>query len=663
MKKFIFCLTLVSAVFMFCINGSADIATEMDTVIVTATRIAQHNYKIAGNVTVLTKEQIEASHAQSIPEILKEAVGAFIYDKNTTKTATLDIRGFGDTATRNVLVLVNGRKINAVDLSGPDLLQIPVEAVERIEIIRGAGSVLYGDNAVGGVVNILTRKGEGGLSGRTGGSYGSYDAQGTDTEISGAYKNISYFLYGKYADQRGYRQNSDVLTKDFNGRLGYKFSEKLSVDVDFGWHEDTYDLPGGLNPTELAATSRRDSANPADVADTEDRFVKLSLDVTPWLKDPYVGEFVVDLHARQRDVFDSFSGYDTDRSIRTLGVTGRYIFDHMVFDHEVNFVTGIDYYDTENDILGSGSNSDDLTISKGEFGAYGFLQAELFPNFFASGGTRYQKADYAFSQRNVAVDEKKHPSEWVSMGGFKYEFGEGSTLHASVQQTFRFLATDEWYSSFAGLNTDLEQQTGIQYEAGIKHNFNNVALASLTPYYMIIDNEIFFDPTNGFFGSNSNYDKTRRYGFELDGKVDLNHFMKLDFLDKWELFSNYTYQNPRFDEGANDGKDIPMVPRHQATAGTTVKFLDYFNFSLIGKYTGSRFAINDTLNETSPAKPYYVLDARLAYERDSLEFYVNINNILNELYAPYLVKSTSSTTKDAYPAPETNFVVGVNLKF
>jgi len=638
-------------------------SVDLEPIIVTTSRMAQHDYKIAGNVTVITQKQIEASHAQNVPDILRQALGTFIYDQNTVKTSTLDIRGFGDTAPRNVLVLVNERRINSVDISGPDLMQIPVEAIERIEVIRGAGSVLYGDNAVGGVVNIITKEGKGDLSGKLGAFYGSNDAQGSDMEVSGEWKNVSYFLYSKYADDRGYRQNSDVLTKDFNGRLGYKFSEKMSAGLDFGWHEDSYDLPGGITRAEIDQTSRRESMNPADVADTEDRFMKLSFDVTPWPGDIYLGRFVLDLHARKRDVFDSFSGYDTNRSIRALGVTPKYIFDHPVLNRDVNIVAGIDYYDTENNILGSGFNTDELTISKEEFGVYGLAEFELFPKLFANTGTRWHKADYAFSQRNIVVDEKRHPNEWVSMGGVKYEYGRGSTIHANAQQTFRFLATDEWYSTFSGLNTDLAQQTGIQYEAGIKHNFDDVALVSVTPYWMITNNEIFFDPSNGFFGSNSNYDKTYRQGVEVGSKLDLNHFLKWGFLDKFEFSTNYTYQNPEFGEGINEGKYIPMTPHHQATGGVTTRFMKHYNLALVGKYTGSRFAINDTLNVTSPAKPYYVLDLRLAYEYDLMEIYLNVNNILNSKYSPYVVKSTTSTVKDEFPAPETNFTAGVNLKF
>lgn len=649
-------------------NARADIKTELDTVVVTATRIAQHNYKIAGNVTVITKEEIEASNAQSVPDVLKEALGVYVFDQNTAKTAVVDIRGFGESAKSNVLVLVNDRKINAVDISGSDLIQVPIEAVERIEIIRGAGSVLYGDNAVGGVVNIITKKGEGELSGRLGGIYGSYDARATDLEVSGGKRDVSYFFYAKYFDQRGFRQNSDVLNNDFSTQIGYELSEKVSMDFNFGRHEDRYGLPGGLNATELESLGRRASVEEDNYATTNDQYFNLSFNLNPWPEDAYFGDFVLDLYYRDRDVFDDFFGSRTDRATDTKGIIAKYIFDHEMFGREVNVVTGIDYYDHENDITGQGSNAVDLTISKEEFGVYGFAQYELMSNVFVNAGTRYHKADYAFSQRDVAVDEKQRPEESVSMAGMKVEYAQGSTAHFNVQQTFRFLATDEWYSSSnfpefgitPNLNTELRQQTGIQYEAGIKHNFADRMILSVTPYWIDLKDEIFFDPV---MFVNSNYGKTRRVGVEAGQQVDLQKLFEIGFLDQLEFFANYTYQNPQFRDGANDGKDIPIVPRHQASAGIISGFFKNYHVSFIGRYVGSRFAINDTMNAASPVKPYFVLDGKLAYEKGGLEAYVAVNNILDKKYFAYVAKSAFSDAKDYYPAPEQNFTVGVNFKF
>lgn len=646
----------------------ADISQEMDTVVVTATRIAQTNYKIAGNVTVITREEIDASNAQNVPDILREALGVYMYDRSTAKTSVLDMRGMGDSATRNILVLVNDRKINNVDISGSDLIQVPIDAVERIEIIRGSSSVLYGDNAVGGVVNIITKKGEGEFSGKVGATYGSYDTRSTDLEVSGEYKKLSYYAYGSYFDQRGFRQNSDVLTKDFSTRLGYDVSDQFSVDLNIGWHKDRFGLPGGLSLAEIDAMNRRSSTEENNFGVTKDKYFDISFDMTPWPEDGYIGNFIVDVSYRDRDVFDVFFGSETFRETNTTGINAKYIFDHTLFDQEMNFILGVDYYDHENDIKGSGGNEVDLTISKNEYGVYTFTQYEILDDVHMNAGTRFHKADYNFSQRNVAVDVNQRPSESVNMVGMKWDYGKGSNIHWNVQQSFRFLATDEWYNSSnfpafgitPGLNTDLQQQTGIQYEAGIKHNYRDKVTFNVTPYWMDLKNEIFFDPV---LFINSNYNKTRRIGVEVGTKADIEKFIDFDFLDKLEFFTNYTYQNPQFREGANDGKDIPIVPRHQAGFGLITKFLDNYQVSLLGRYVGSRFAINDTLNTTPPIKPHFIMDAKIAYTFKDFEAYLGINNLLDKKYNTYVAKSAFSNAKDFYPAPEQNFAVGFNWRF
>ncbi|MCA9400402.1 MAG: TonB-dependent receptor [Candidatus Omnitrophica bacterium] len=657
------CVIALFVVFVSSHTGFALLTSQLDTVVVTATRIEQDSYKLAGNVSVITKEDIEASGARSVADVLKEVEGVFVYDNGSAKTTTVDIRGFGDTSRRNVLLLVNNRRVNAVSISGADYTQVPIGSIERIEIIRGGGSVLYGDNAVGGVVNIITKKGEGEFGGRLGGFYDSFSSQGGDVEVSGEWEGFDYYLYSRYLDKRGFRDNSDELYRNFSSRLGYEVNEQLGVQLEVGKHDDRYHLPGGLDESELATLGRSGSADNANVASTDDEYYKLSFDATPFA-DGEFGYVVTDLHYRNRHTYDSFSGFDTDRDIITRGINTRYIFDRTIFDHEVNFVTGIDYYTHENNIRGSKFNTDDLTISKDEFGVYGYLQYEILDNVFVNGGTRYHQAEYTFDDRGNSTKTELEPDEWVSMGGLKWEYANGSNIHFNAQQTFRFLSTDEWYSTFSGLNTNLKQQTGVQYEVGIKHNFADVLVASVTPYWMQTDDEIFYDPNSGFFGSNSNYDKIRRIGVESTMRLDVLDLVNVEseLFSHLEFFTNYTYQRPEFYEGANDGMDVPMVPRHQTSHGIIATFMEYYNISLIGNYVGSRFIINDTLNQMPKAKPYYTLDSKVSFKNEFLEIYVGVNNIFDEEYAPYQIKKTA-TTRDVYPAPDTNYTYGVNYLF
>ena len=154
-------------IFIACLSGgipSLVLARDMDLgeIVITASRMEQREGAVSSDITVITPQELAQSPSRSMSEIMEEQVGIFMYEPGTSlKVSTIDIRGFGDTAKNNILFLLNGRKMNSIDNSGFDPMQIPLEAIDRIEVTRGAGSVLYGDNAVGGVVNIITKEGEG----------------------------------------------------------------------------------------------------------------------------------------------------------------------------------------------------------------------------------------------------------------------------------------------------------------------------------------------------------------------------------------------------------------------------------------------------------------------------------------------------------------------
>lgn len=659
-------------------NAEALLEVNLDRIIIEVNRLEQEGSRISGNISVISEQQIKDSNARSVPEVLQQVEGVYVYDNSTTKTSSVDVRGFGDSATRNVLVLIDGRRLNQSDSGAADLVQIPVDAIERIEVIRGGASVLYGDNAVGGVINIITKKGEGEFSGKIGSLYGSYGTRGQHFEVSGEEKGLSYYLYGKYLDKRGYRENTDELYKDINSRLDYQFSDKISASLHVGYHEDNYELPGGLNASELASLGREGSPDEGSTADTKDQYVMLSFDIDPMPDETYLGRIIVDTTYRLRDLTDSatFSGFgtfETARAIVTKGIAAKYIFDQEILGRKVDFVTGVDIYDSDNDITSIRNGTSDITISREDIGAYMNMEFETPINdLFMTGGVRYYRAKYTFDNRNATPSptyEEQKPDEVVSSGGLKYEYGTGSTLHANWQQTFRYLTTNEWYNSVTGtLNTNLNQQTGEQVEIGIKHNFDNKAVVSVTPYWMETNNEIFFDadPNINFgFGDNNNYDKIRRLGIEFGSRLDLLEFFEelANPFQKLELSTSFTYQDAEFRAGDNDGKAVPWVPTYQGNFGLSAAFKEFFTASLIGHYIGPRFAINDQRNELSKAPGHFVTNLKLAFEKGNIETFITINNLLNEEYNTYESTNAAGTTRDFYPAPEANYLFGVNVKF
>ena len=138
-----------------CPANPVDANEKSAPIIVIATR-DQENI----NTQIIDSEQIRQSPARTLPELLSLEAGIFsrsLYGNNATR-ATIDIRGFGATSAQNTLILVDGRRLNDVDLAAVDFSAIPLANIERVEIMRGGGAVLYGDGAVGGTINIITKQ-------------------------------------------------------------------------------------------------------------------------------------------------------------------------------------------------------------------------------------------------------------------------------------------------------------------------------------------------------------------------------------------------------------------------------------------------------------------------------------------------------------------------
>src|SRR3954471_6685109 len=130
-----------------------------DAIVVEATRFPEEVRRLPASTTVISAEDIKASAARTLPELLSEQVGLRMSDLygNNASTTSIDLRGYGATAAQNTLVLLDGRRLNDIDLSGVQWSAVPLASIERIEILRGTGAVLYGDAASAGVVNIVTR--------------------------------------------------------------------------------------------------------------------------------------------------------------------------------------------------------------------------------------------------------------------------------------------------------------------------------------------------------------------------------------------------------------------------------------------------------------------------------------------------------------------------
>ena len=272
-KRLILVLLIASFFFPFGVCGqqeqqTAESPATLPEVVVTGTRIEQQVRKIPANVSVISPADIQNTNAKTAADLLRGEEGIVVRDPlGNGNTSAVDLRGFGETATQNALVLVDGRRANEVDLSAVNWAQIPIEQIERIEIVRGSGTVLYGDNATAGVINIITKSPSQKFSANGGVTFGSYGRGKVDAYASGGYKRTALSLYGSLEETDGYRENNDYHSGDIGGKMIFDATDRLTLNLSGSYHKDRFGLPGTLTQAEVDE-DRRQSLDPEDRAKT-----------------------------------------------------------------------------------------------------------------------------------------------------------------------------------------------------------------------------------------------------------------------------------------------------------------------------------------------------------------------------------------------------------
>lgn len=224
----------------FCLCQSALAVDDEAAVVVTATRMPSRASELLNDVTVLHRDDIEASAAASLPELLAAQPGVqFTTNGGPGKTAGLFLRG---AESRHTVVLIDGMRVNSATAGDTAIQHIPLDQIERIEIVRGPVSSLYGSEAIGGVVQIFTKRGDGPLTGNLQAGVGSRNTSDVSAGISGSTADVDYALTAGHfqtdgvsaststaynQDQDGYRQDNAA------GRIGIRYAAGQELAAQF----------------------------------------------------------------------------------------------------------------------------------------------------------------------------------------------------------------------------------------------------------------------------------------------------------------------------------------------------------------------------------------------------------------------------------------------
>jgi iron complex outermembrane receptor protein len=647
-----------------------EIAEKLTTedIVVTPLRAEESSLKIAANVTVITEEDIQNSTATTVQDILRDSEGILVRDLYGTGTKTVvDSRGFARGL--NTVILIDGRKVNEVDLSGVDWNLIPLENIERIEIVRGGATVLYGDNATSGAINIITKKGKAGEFAAEVALRGeSFSGVSEHINIRGGSGMIGFSLLAKNKETDGYRDNSEFDSEDISGKLNIALMDKLFIELSGGWHEDHQGLPGGLTEAELAA-DRKQSTNPTDYIDYEQHYYRLVAAVS--VTDNTELELSVAHNNREFDsiLFADFgfgqTSFQTVRNTKTdelkLKLTSR----HKILGKGNLFVIGADLFDTEVDNVtqydeigfSSTTTSD---INKEELGYY--IQDELFltDKLTLTLGARYSIARFDDSVVDVNTfgsssgSGSKRFKRGASKASITYNHMTGGKLFASYSKGYRSPTTDELFS-YDGTITLLKPERTEAVEFGIVQPIGKAVTTSLTLYNMKVRDEIFLNPAVGFFGTNENIDETRHRGAELGVNANIGKIFSIN--------GNWTYTDTTFESGTFDGKHMPLIAKNSANLSATIRPVEHVALNVNANWVGERYIENDTANTQDKLDDHTTVDAKLSVDYKWLTIFLGVNNIFDKEYSEYAVVNTSGTVKNFYPAPERWYYGGIKAVF
>ena len=642
-----------------------------DSVVITAPRFPEEIRRLPASVTVITQEDIQKSAARTLPDLLAEQVGLTSKDLfgNNAANTSIDLRGFGATGPQNTLILIDGRRVNDFDLSGVQWAAIPLASIERVEVVRGSGAVLYGDAASAGIVNIVTRSPltpgtQLSVSGRVA-SYETFEGE-IYAAHGGKTLGVNGSVYGYHSD--GYRANNQNEQQNNSLNLRWAMAEG-ALDLRFATDRQTLRLPGGrfVQPSiglDEYSTDRRGAATPLDYANRDGARAGASLVQRLGSAELSVG---VDWRGKEQKSYFDQGGFPTyrDDDLDLKSFTPRL----KVPLGRHSLVAGVDVHQWNYDSRRSdrpeniGRPINRVAVTQETTGWYLQDTMQLGRSTFVTAGWREERAKYAgddqvdtgapgcfFCAAAPSVRETQKQHAWEL--GLRQGLGERWSAFARAGRSFRFVNAEEIYESdvtFAPQFQLLRPQHALTHEGGAEWRAGGHALRA-TLFHIDVSDEIHLDVFNVGVG-NTNLAPSRRQGFELDGKFQATRSL--------QLTAAYAYTEAKFLEGTT----VPLVPRHKLNLGAAWDLAARTRLSAAFTAVSEQFMDNDEPNTAAHRIPaYYVLDLKLAQSFRGGRIAATVNNALGEKYYSYAVRSAFTPDRySVYPLPERSFSLAVEL--
>ena len=587
--------------------------------VVTANRIEHKDTETTYASEIHTAKQIQESGAATLYDFLAQQTSLNILSSYGNKvTPSINLRGFGgESGSQNVVITLDGQRLNNID-GQPQLLgAIPLSNIDRIEISKGSGSVIYGDGATAGAIQIYTKNKTGVTVNTSFGNYGQQN-QYINAGISENYFDLSANL--AHDSHNGFSQadttgSKDQFTSDTqNVKLKIKpiATLRFLLEATSSRNDVRY-----INPMSLAQFIANPSQDPLnlDFSGKVSPYTHQGLDTKQWrfgIEYDLTDKFKLKAtHFKEDKLSDyvnyfSKSNYDYDSNDIALSYN----------DDAFNIISGLQTFNGSRIASSNLTSKDNKAI---------FIQTEYHPNWFTnmltvSAGARYEKVEYTYTPLvGSTLNATKNLNAWDL--GTNYRLNETFTVFANFNQAFQAPDIDRFFNfggTFNGFITPAKSET---FNIGLNHSINNNKL-KVTLFRENLHNEIYY---NSATFTNTNIDKSHKFGLEIQDYFHFNNQLSTSLI--------YNYTRAIIDQendGAGDfnGKNLPGVPKQTVVANLNYKFLEHTDLNLNHSWRSGAYAYNDFSNSAAQRQEHYEsTNISLSYQYRNLQFFSSINNL------------------------------------
>jgi outer membrane receptor for ferrienterochelin and colicins len=616
MKKNILILVFSLYMGLFNLNQLFAQNVELEKIVITPSKIEQRYGEISRKVDLITSKEAEFSSMTDLDlaEILTNITSVNISNYGGLG-ATKTIRMRGSSAAQ-VLVMVDGRPINNPRDGEVELTTIPLEYIDRIEVIHGPASSLYGSSAMGGVVNIITKSPpEEGQRTEFMTSFGTYRTYLERLSHSAKINNFGYIITAEYQSSEGHRDNAEFNAKDFNSKFEYEFNPDNKLSLNSGFYRTKLGTPGEITSPDL---------------DDKQHSLKNFLDLNWRLKPSTETNLLMKLYQNydRLEFIENTAGFWWEtafkKDIHTTKVRGLELqFSQQLLD-VYRWLGGFNYVENLNSSTTTGRHK--YLIRAG----YLDNQLDLFKNLTLNFGARLD-------------DYSNFGTEICPSISFLYKFNKDAKLRGGIGRSFRAPTFNDLYWPFDGWsqgNPDLKPEKGITGEFGVEVKLNKYVTTDITYFRSDYDDLINWEPDSGGIWRPQNIDSAIIDGIELENNIYLMPRLELDLY--------YTWLRAKNDKTHNY---LIYQPKHKFDFSLKYENLNGFIFELKGQFTDKRFYNADN---TIKVKRFFILGIDVSKKiKDNFTFFISIDNLLDKKYQ--IMRN--------YPMPGFSITSGLKLEF